>query len=219
MEAQALEHALVKFPDNWMEALELAQVVHADHTRNGGEPYIKHLERVAKQTAYYADRMHARDEIYSRACIVALLHDSLEYNSTKDKSEGLSIQILDQFGPYVFSDVHMLTNPFKHCKQSLNMHMAYDIQLSRGSVVTRLVKTCDIIDNTSTPVNGNNYVKNKVRQLGFMVNMCDDPVLFDLINSTQARLSRISHDWTRNKDPHLHCGRIQTTTGQRLHSS
>lgn len=199
---EALEQALIKFPDNWLEAHELAQVVHADHTRKGGEPYIKHLERVAKQTAYYADRMHARDEIYTRACIVALLHDALEYNRTKTSDNGLDIQILDQFGPYVYSDIHTLTNPFKHARQSTNMHLAYDVQLSRGSQVSRLVKTCDINDNTSTPVNGKQYTTNKIRQLGFMVNMYDDPVLFKLIHDTQNRLIHLNHDWSRNQNPY-----------------
>lgn len=117
-------------------AVAVAQVAHSGQTRRGnGEPYWRHLDRVA-----LAARQHGL-----RAATVAYLHDTVEDTVITPET------LRQLFGAAIAHDVTMLTrNPELEATQD-DGYMHYIGRLIEGgSDVALYVKLADLEDNLSS---------------------------------------------------------------------
>lgn len=125
------------------EALAFATLKHHGQVRKyTGEPYVTHCVAVAEEVR----RRGGSPEVVT----AALLHDTLE------DTETTGVELLDKFGPVVARLVEELTDEFTKQKYpELNRaqrKLAEAARLGQISASAKLIKLCDLADNTRSIV-------------------------------------------------------------------
>ncbi|MBI4022900.1 bifunctional (p)ppGpp synthetase/guanosine-3',5'-bis(diphosphate) 3'-pyrophosphohydrolase [Candidatus Berkelbacteria bacterium] len=137
--------------------LTLVRRAHGSQSRSGGRiPYWHHCAGVAELLAWAFERSGEIPEpvAYEDFHLAALGHDLYE------DTEVTRAEIIDAFGPRVDELIEALTN-----RQGDDHQAAYHRQIATGPEEARLIKLCDLIDNTlsvaeALPELGQDWVKN-----------------------------------------------------------
>lgn len=112
-------------------AWEIAEKTHATQLY-GDEAYINHVTRVFKRV----EELSKNREIYRVACMVAILHDTVE------DSEVILEQIEREFGFRVANAIWSITRMKKE------NYFEYIERVPENNIA-RFVKTCDLVENLS----------------------------------------------------------------------
>jgi len=119
-------------------AFELAQLAHANQTRDEGTPYIFHPMRVA---LILTDEFHVRD---IHTVVLAILHDVPEKIGGRPSTDLLS-DIGSLFGDHTAEELRTLTTKIGVTREERD---SYYIRAIRESPMhVKLVKLADRIDN------------------------------------------------------------------------
>ena len=119
------------------EALQFATQAHTDQTRSGGEPYIRHPERVAELVRKYKDSKKL-DELLS----AAFLHDTIEDTDTTEE------QLRKMFGDLVATLVKELTSD-KEKIEKLGKAEYLTQKMINMSSWALVIKLADRLDNVA----------------------------------------------------------------------
>ncbi len=128
--------------------IELAQNLHRDQSRAGGEPYIVHPYRVA------LSMMLELDVVDADLITAALLHDVLEDSSLTEED------LQSKVGPRVKEIVATVTRSTKRAKTGDTIEDAYFQKIIDGGPKSVLLKLADKLDNLRDALHHPN-VKNR----------------------------------------------------------
>lgn len=138
MRADGLKHGEDVIYLDEIEAWALAKQLHEGQVRwYTGEPYFKHVERVASYVANSPEFQAMDDEGKRVAYVSAILHDAVE------DTELTANDVMDFCGPEVAVTVQMLTHepgaPYDEYVERLLDHP-----------IARIIKRADTCDNMAT---------------------------------------------------------------------
>jgi (p)ppGpp synthase/HD superfamily hydrolase len=126
-------------------AIEIAAQVHADQVDKGGDPYIKHVLRVADMAqASVAGMRFVHGGFADQVYIVGVLHDTIEdFRGNPGEKAQFRMMLLREFGGVIYEALEALTHPRRETYEDYIERVATD-------PIARVVKVADLTHNMDT---------------------------------------------------------------------